>query len=93
MSVVLIIVESHEIGGEIDTSEELVGERAETEMDHHGSVSSLEHGLNIVDIVSKLDCISEDEHPGLSNVCDLWSDRVVSWAGIHDLLTDRDTNL
>jgi hypothetical protein len=93
VSVVLIIVESHEIGGEIDSSKELVGERAETEMDHHGSVGSLEHGLNIIDIVSKLDGVSEDKHPWLSKVCDLRGDRVVSWAGIHDFLTDRDTNL
>jgi len=86
--VVGIIVELDEVSCVVDTSESLVGNRAHTQVDHHGSLSCRNHLLSFFNIVSELNGISKDIHPGFADIGVLRFNWVISWrTNIHDFLS------
>ena len=87
-SVVLIIVKIEEIGCEIHTSEGVIRERTPSTMDLHGSMSCSQHIVYILNVVGKLNSVSQDEHPRLSEIGYLrWVREDSSAVWNHDLLS------
>jgi hypothetical protein len=76
-SVVLVIVVVKHVRCEIHTTEGLVGQGSPSQVNHHGAISVRNRVLNVIDIVRKLDSVSEDEHPGLAEVSHFRLNRVV----------------
>ncbi len=94
VSVVGIIVEADEVGSIVDSAEGLVRERADAQVDLHGSLGVLELSFSLFNVVGELHSISKDKRPGLANICDFRCNGVVrgrNWD--HDLHSHGDSDL
>lgn len=68
VSVVLVIIEVQEVVGVIHATEGVVREGSPAAMNFHGSLGTCQVVINVNNIVGELDCVTENKHPGLSDV-------------------------
>lgn len=93
VGVVFIVEVLEDVGGVVETSEVVVRERADSEVDSHGSPGVGKSLDDLTHVVGELDEISEDEGPGSADVGDLRVGDDVLVSRDPDLLTDGDADL
>jgi len=95
-SEILVVKELNEIVSVVHTSEGLVWQGANAQVDHHRSVSLNESLLNVVNIVRKLSCVPQNEGPRLSLVAECGRHQIILSLFVsnpHHLLANRDSLL
>lgn len=65
----VVIIEPDIVGCVVRTHKAVIFFAAPAEMDHHCAVRISESISHICEVISELECISQDPHPRLSHVC------------------------